>query len=604
MLATIMSDRSRVPTHSYGNLPINLQHDWPKNSQSVDLRVLVLAADGAEPTLAVIEQALDYLGTPYQTKLMAGSHRSDEDRLVGMLADGDHAFYQGVILTTGYLSYRADDGWTSALSPIEWETLRNYEAAFGIRRVCWYTYPTTEYGFEGEITTVSTLERPLSTHLTAVGHSIFGEASPLSALTLQGAEVYLSRPVPSALPLLVDDAGHALCLLRASADGRECLSLTFDSNPNLLHGLVLSADLIRWVTRGVFIGERRLFLSVQVDDLLIDSAIWEPETPCGTDPHNTGSYYRLTESDLGAVARWQQFRRTRTAASDLTLDLAFNGAGASGLYQLDTLTPAVQKYQAAFRWINHTFHHENLDAVEYATARDEIDQNVAAANRLGLTRFDPSCLITPSVSGLANPACVRAAFDSGIRFLVSDAAIPEQAGLGANIGRPSTLEPAILLIPRRSTNLFYNVSTPAQWMAEYNCSYRAYWGRDLNYEEILERESSDMLVQLLRGDASPWMFHEANLRAYDGTHSLLSDLLDRVLDRYERMATAPIRCPSMRSLGDLMGMERESSVQATITAEYLVLRAERPAVVPVTGLGDAGVTKLTIDPTRPIVLSR
>ncbi len=58
--------------------------------------------------------------------------------------------------------------------------------------------------------------------------------------------------------------------------------------------------------------------------------------------------------------------------------------------------------------------------------------------------------------------------------------------------------------------------------------YFSYWGRNLTYAEILDDQSSLLLSYLLKGDMDPWMFHQPNLRAYDGVHSLLGDLLEVV----------------------------------------------------------------------------
>ena len=60
----------------------------------------------------------------------------------------------------------------------------------------------------------------------------------------------------------------------------------------------------------------------------------------------------------------------------------------------------------------------------------------------------------------------------------------------------------------RSVILYFNVSTPGQWVSEYN-------------------------------------------QAYDSTHSLLSDLLDFTFEKYKRVANAPIRSPTMDELGEL-----------------------------------------------------
>ena len=67
--------------------------------------------------------------------------------------------------------------------------------------------------------------------------------------------------------------------------------------------------------------------------------------------------------------------------------------------------------------------------------------------------------------------------------------VPGYDNPSPNAGIYNPLQPQILMIPRRPTNLFYNVSTPDQWVAEYNDIYRSFWGRDLSYAEILDHES-------------------------------------------------------------------------------------------------------------------
>ncbi len=85
------------------------------------------------------------------------------------------------------------------------------------------------------------------------------------------------------------------------------------------------------------------------------------------------------------------------------------------------------------------------------------------------------------------------------------------------------IQPNLLIIPRRPTNLFYNVSTPAEWVSEYNHFYgpgrssRPYWDHDLSYSEILDKESEVWLSYLLKWDLDPLMFHQSNTRAYSGT---------------------------------------------------------------------------------------
>ena len=72
------------------------------------------------------------------------------------------------------------------------------------------------------------------------------------------------------------------------------------------------------------------------------------------------------------------------------------------------------------------------------------------------------------------------------------------------------------------------MSTPAQWVTEYNDIYRSFWGRDLSYAEILDNESNVLLEYLMKGENDPWMFHQPDTRIYGSGQSLLGDLLDQM----------------------------------------------------------------------------
>ena len=98
-------------------------------------------------------------------------------------------------------------------------------------------------------------------------------------------------------------------------------------------------------------------------------------------------------------------------------------------------------------------------------------------------------LVNPGYTGLTTAAVMQAMFDVGIRYVVGDTSVQGYDNPSPNAGIYNPLQPQILMIPRRPTNLFYNVSTPDQWVAEYNDIYRSFWGRDLSYAEILDHES-------------------------------------------------------------------------------------------------------------------
>jgi hypothetical protein len=498
------------------------------------MQVLVISATGSEPSLQAIQQALGFHTVPFTTWVATqnpGMLTPDK------LATGCGGKYQGVILATGNLSYSADGGLTyvSALTPAEWLALRAYEQGFKVREVSWYVFPGADQGLNPPTAGVDTDTTPIEATLTAAGKTVFPYVNASNPLPISLAWTYLATPAdPKVTPLLVDSAGNALASSRLTADGRETLALTFDSNPYLIHDLVLAHGLVEWVTKGIYLGEFRAYTEAQNDDLFIDDDMF------------LGGVYRMTADDFNATRAWQATARVTTGNPAFRIAWAFNGSGGSAT---DPLTIAAKTLNADFEWINHTFDHENLDAVDYEFAFAQLDQNIKFAQAQGFQNFTTLNVVTPDVSGLNNPAALKAAWDTGVRYTISDTSQPGWDNPAPNIGIYSNLQPGLLHIPRKPTNLFYNVSTPDEWAAEYNSFYASFWGRALAYSEILDKESQNLLVYLLQGNIDPTMYHQPNTRAYDGVRTLLGDLLDVAFQKYRRYSTLPIMSPDQHVAG-------------------------------------------------------
>lgn len=517
------------------------------------MKVLVISADGKEADLQAIETALGYHGVPYAIWIAA---QNPGLLTVDKLANGCAGNYQGVILTTGNLAYSPDGGatWRSGLSATEWQTLRSYESTFHVREISWYVYPGADQGLNPPSAGIDTSAFPLTATLTSAGRTAFAYVNAANPLTISMAWTYLATPSDSSVtPLLVDGAGNALVSTRTTADGRETMALTFDSNPYLIHELVLAHGLIEWVTKGIYLGEFRSYLTPQVDYFF------------STDDIYGGGNYRVTSTDLSAAHTWQTTQQTLSGNLGLHLALAFNGAGSSAL---DTLTTTAATFNGDFAFINNTFDHAYLDNTDYAAAFGEIDNNNQFAKTQGYQNFSATNLITPDVSGLSNANVLAAARNAGVKYMVSDSSKPGWSNPTPNIGIRSSIEPSILFLPRRPTNLFYNVSTPAEWTAEYNAIYSSYWGRSLAYSEILDKESQNILAYMLEGEIDPQMFHQPNLRAYDGVHTVLTDLLDLTIQKFRKYSTLPIVSPNMEVAGLRVAntmARNESGLTATLT---------------------------------------
>ena len=140
------------------------------------------------------------------------------------------------------------------------------------------------------------------------------------------------------------------------------------------------------------------------------------------------------------------------------------------------------------------------------------------------------------------------------------------------------------MIPRRATDLYFNVSQPSEWVAEYG----ALESGTFSYEQIIADDSDSLVRHLLRGENDPWMFHQANIRDIGGGQSLFTDLLDAVLAKYKARATFPVVSPTMDELAGRVKARmalNASGVSATLEpGGKLTVRVTNAATVPVTGL--------------------
>ncbi|MCB0064120.1 MAG: hypothetical protein KDE19_18480 [Caldilineaceae bacterium] len=564
-------------------------------TKTIDMKLLVIAADGNETDFPAIKAFLNQLGIPYDVLI-----GTQTELTWNLLSNGyNHGYYQGIILTTGNLGYNNPNTnqWESVFDGNEWFALWTYEQLFGVRQVTSYTYPggwPDTYGLTDQGYTTEAIEATL----TAAGQQVYPYLKPDIRIPIANTWTYLATITdPNVTTPLVTYQGYAIASIHHYADGRENLAVTMGNNPYLVHSLLLSYGTINWVTKGLFLGERHAYINPQVDDLLIESDMWDTQALTDT----TGLTFRTDAEDLLDVIAWQNnARATHPFASTLTLEMAFNGEGAVGdIYDNDTLTPAVIAHEEAFNWVSHTLTHENLDAIPYATAMSELTQNhLVAINPLGLTNYHMDSLVQPDISGLYHTGFANAAKDFGLKYLISDTSRPSWDNPTPNAGYYWNLKPGILVIPRRPTNLFYNLRTPEEWVSEYNCFYGpnatcaggrfSFWPQDLTFAEILDVESDLWLQYLLKWDIDPLMFHQANLGSYDGTHSLLGDLIDATLAKYGQYTTLPIVGISQHDIGIKMAARmayNASGVRASmIPCQSITITTNKPAVIPMTGL--------------------
>jgi hypothetical protein len=586
----------------------------PRPGQRIDMKVLLISADGREPTFEAWKAQLNREGVPFRAIVADQDARITDQTLADYGAN--RAYYQAVILATGDLVRAVDnaDGsgtsYLSALSDGEWATLAKFERAFGVRQLSDNTFPTPAHGLN--YPTASGDQGGATATLTPTGLAAFPYLIGNVPID-NGAFGYQATPLDPAdfQPLLVGPGGAPyLGVFTHPDDGREEMVMTVDSNAYQLHNQLLRHGMLSWVTRGAYLGLQRQYLELQVDDVFLPDDRWDtvnhttPEegVSCGTavTPACSTKLIRMNAADVTRALNWSK----RTG---LRLDMVFNGAGSVDAGKNDPLTAALVDNRAKFNWINHTYSHPNLDTLTRTQIASEIDQNLQWAKSKKIS-VNAKELVTGEHSGLKNPEMPPALVATGMNWVAADASRErDQYQIG----------PA-LTVPRYPTNVYYNTATRAEQLDEYNYIYLppSLGGACQNtatttcrsgpatWDEYVNAETRIMFRHVMDNDPRPHYFHQSNL-AEDG---IMYDVVDALLQRYSSYVK-----PSLVQLGhgeigtELSRQARwRQAVAAGQVSGYLKdgrvsLTASSTVEVPVTGttVGSAyegqrsGWTKLT-----------
>ncbi len=601
-------------------------------SSRVQMRLLLVSPTADNPGLAALEALCDQVGVPCD-RFVAGATPLTEAALVAPTGEGR---YQGIFLTDNQLVLETNGTYASAFDADEWNLLWTYARDYGVRQVSLYTFPGTfpeSYGV-GYAGAQDTTAAPHPVSLTAAGEAVFGSLKKGVSVPVRYAYSYLATLTPDggATPLIQDAAGNTLAVTSTSPDGRERLALTVAHNPYLLHTQLFGYDLLRWVTKGVFLGQRQFYLGIDQDDWFSATDKWDAGV------RGINGTYRMSAQDVaGVVLQQRKLRSSYPFAKDFAWTMAFNGANAVvnaprscnvAVASPDPLTSLTRCHKNEFFWVNHTWNHAYMDApTGYDAALGEIAKNTLLALRLGLVTPDYGVrgLVTGDVSGLgwyapggpdtgpkvdfgldaSNREFLRAARNAGVRYLASNMSVRSHEPTncwGCGIAHP--LEPRILLVPRWPTNLFATPTTPTDMMDAYNLVYgpngsSPYFPRDLTYDEYLDFEADIALYHLISGSPYQHYQHVGNLREYTPGRSLAYDWTERLLAKYSRYYDRPVLTLDWDDLGRTVA-ERTSFRQAGVSgtldtaAKTLSVTSAGGGTLFLTGGPNAKITKATL----------
>jgi hypothetical protein len=373
--------------------------------QRVDLRVLLISADGTEPGFGAWKAALDREGVPYDALVATQAAPLSDAQLADYGAG--HARYQAVILAGGDLgtAVRNPGGTTSflsAFSDAEWATLAKFERTFGIRQLSDYTAPSPAHGLtpvagattDGQVGTLTAAGRAAFPYLK--GPVAIADDDPTAAETFG----YAARPAdPAAWQTLLAGPGDTayLGVYTHPDDGREELVMTVASNQFQNHDQLLRHGMLNWVTRGVYLGYERNYLELDVDDIFLPDDKWD--SVANVTDYRPEVAIRMTAADVANAVAWQR-------QTGLRMNLVYNMGGLAEFGGGDLLA-ALKANRNEFRWINHTLQHPNLDcatggyiAGQFTANQAQFDAQFKPGLAAGLN--EPSELVTGEHSGLAN----------------------------------------------------------------------------------------------------------------------------------------------------------------------------------------------------------
>lgn len=363
-------------------------------------------------------------------------------------------------------------------------------------------------------------------------------------------------------------------VINKSPTGREQQVWFTNFDPNLTSSILLSHAWIHWLTRGLYLGFRRVYFNTQIDDNFLFTELYQ-----------TGKSFRIQAADYQQHVTWMKEVNSKLPpGSSYVIELGHNGNGdieeavehdydndpalcdpQEGVEYADQIdgppdymkpigtgTDLWNKKFKKWQWtldcmeldplhvwmadktnmhsyyhVSHTFTHEDETNATYADVVKEIQWNQEWFKRVGFTDaesspyFSPSGLIPPGITGLHNGDAIRAWLENNITYAVGDNSRPILMNVPS---RKSDYHPIITnvkengyagayIVGRYGSSIYYNCDLPACVNAEWKAI--AAGTGDFSAQIEYEKNTNTKYLLALRWD--PYMFHQANMRVSDTT---------------------------------------------------------------------------------------
>ncbi|KAL2070954.1 hypothetical protein VTL71DRAFT_13980 [Oculimacula yallundae] len=535
---------------------------------SVQSTVLVIAKDTASSYSAT--SGLTAYGIPYQV-LTVPSTGAALPQL--STASGDGNF--GGIVILSEVSYDYNGQFSSALTPAQWTSLFDYQTSFGVRMTRIDVYPGAEFG-TAPASTISPgcCENGVEQLISISNSTGFAQAGMKIGATMSTKGLYHYPAVIANSSIATTIAkfgpsgiftGDTTAAVINNIGGREQMAWFIgwaaDWSPTSTY---LEHAWITWMTRGLYVGFRRVYFSTQVDDMFLQTSLYLPAdvnfrvTPADLDGHvawsaalnaklSPGSKY-FTEvghngngnieasigSDKAAICNPQsaieydeqidtplEFQKPLGSGEDIWPLEPKTYTWSRACTDLDPL----QKWwtnpanRDVFAHVTHTFSHAGLNNATYADTSKEISFNKAWIAQIGIDKalhWSSTGLIPPAITGMHNGDAIRAWMDNGIVNGVGDNTRPVLMNAEhEHWPLISTVEgngyAGFQITPRWATTIYYNCDLPACTVAEWIATSAGAGG----IQELLVNAVQVNSKHLLSLHHDPFMFHQANMRWAD-----------------------------------------------------------------------------------------
>lgn len=528
--------------------------------KEVDLKVLILGTvPTTDATLTGIKTSLDSRGMPYEyINVLIGYQNNEPLPLVDV--NGRGRFY-AIVKTSRDLAYEAAPGyWPSALSNEQWLQIELYQQEFSVRALSLHSWPffngATHYAAGSTAFVQFTLEHQqldpgVKENMRADLVGSYVTPAALNDAPGFTATSYLYDDDDlSSLPNGVGSAVYK------SLTGVETWHYFFIPTAYYAGQVATLSVGVQWVTKGMYLGKRRVWLSMQIDDLFLATPEWEDQYATVEDD-DVKQQVRITAADMQLLADYsKKVSEELPEGSQLRYEWAFNGEGVveNGGYGVDPLSLQSVTNVDDFWWVTHTYTHPFLDDYTYEQCKVEMADNWAAAASVWgsplPSAIDTSSMVNPAITGLFNGPCLQAIKDEGVTTVVGDNSraelLPQTYGGSTYHGLWTTQEvngnTGVFIVPRWATNIFFDNSLPENNIAHFNHITPYEW----TWEQLMAYEGSTAARNAMQYRPDPYMFHQANVASFNwpgwtSKASLMALWTQSVVDELNKYNAFPVR---------------------------------------------------------------